>query len=253
MESVLIAAGVFVCLILASLLMMHWYPKLSARHKDEETNTVVRLVANIFVVMTSLVFGLMINSAKNTFEAIDTNMHAYATSLIIFDRTLKNYGEAAQETRLHLAAYVERAIANPYRGDEALQHRNSPATQFLDNIGVALAAITPGSRYQETQLTDLRRQYHSLIEQRWRIVEQSEGTIPMPLIGMLVAWLTLIYASFGYRAPRNPMVIGMFTVSSLLIATSVYLVLDMDIPFHGPIQISDAPLRRALAEMQMQG
>lgn len=251
MESVWIAAGVFVCLLSASLLMMHWYPKLSARHRDEETNTVVRLVANIFVVMTSLVFGLMINSAKNTFEAIDTNMHAYATSLIIFDRTLKTYGDRAQDTREHLAAYVEHAIANPYRGDEALQHRASPATQFLDDIGVVLAAIRPETRYQETMLSDLRQQYHSLIEQRWRIVEQSEGTIPMPLIGMLVAWMTLIYASFGYRAPNNLMVIGMFALSALLIAASVYLVLDMDIPFHGPIQISDAPLRRALAEMQM--
>ncbi|MGK4361138.1 hypothetical protein ACSMFQ_16830 [Ectopseudomonas chengduensis] len=251
MESVWIAAGVFVCLLSASLLMMYWYPKLSVRHRDEETNTVVRLVANIFVVMTSLVFGLMINSAKNTFEAIDTNMHTYATSLIIFDRTLKTYGDKAQDTRQHLAAYVEHAIANPYRGDEALQHRVSPATQFLDEIGVVLAAIKPETRYQETMLSDLRQQYHSLIEQRWRIVEQSEGTIPMPLIGMLVAWMTLIYASFGYRAPNNPMVIGMFALSALLIAASVYLVLDMDIPFHGPIQISDAPLRRALAEMQM--
>lgn len=251
MEPIWIALGTFTCLLAASLLMMQLYPKLSARHRDEDTNTVVRLVANIFVVMTSLVFGLMINSAKNTFEGIDAGMHGYATSLIIFDRTLKNYGEDAQNTRNHLAAYVERAIANPYRGDEALQHRTSPATQFLDEIGVALAAIKPHNRYQETQLSDLRQQYHSLVEQRWRIVEQSEGTMPLPLIGMLVAWMTLIYASFGYRAPRNPMVVSMFTTSAMLIAASVYLVLDMDIPFHGPIQISDAPLRRALAEIQM--
>ena len=251
MESIWITLGTFACLLSASLVMMYWSPRLSARHRDEETNTVVRLVANIFVVMTSLVFGLMINSAKNTFESIDTNLHAYATSLIIFDRTLKNYGDAAQDTRTRLATYLEHAIANPYRGDEALQHRRSPATQYLDDIGVTLAAITPQSRYQETILADLRQQYHSLIEQRWRIVEQSEGTIPLPLIGMLLAWMTLIYASFGYRAPRNPMVISMFATSALLIAASVYLVLDMDIPFHGPIQISDAPLRRALAEMQM--
>lgn len=251
MESIWIAVGTFACLLSASLVMMYWSPRLSARHRDEETNTVVRLVANIFVVMTSLVFGLMINSAKNTFEAIDTNLHAYATGLIIFDRTLKNYGDAAQDTRVRLATYLEHAIANPYRGDEALQHRTSPATQYLDEIGVALAAITPQSRYQETILADLRQQYHSLIEQRWRIVEQSEGAIPLPLIGMLVTWMTLIYAGFGYRAPQNPMVISMFAISALLIAASVYLVLDMDIPFHGPIQISDAPLRRALAEMQI--
>jgi hypothetical protein len=47
------------------------------------------------------------------------------------------------------------------------------------------------------------------------------------------------------------MVIGMFIISSLLIAASVYLVLDMNVPFHGPIQISDEPLRRALAVMQL--
>lgn len=251
MDSIWVAVGIFSCLLSASLLMMHLYPKLAARHRDEDTNTVVRLVANIFVVMTSLVFGLMINSAKNTFEAIDANVHAYATSLIILDRSFRAYGPPAEDARRHLMLYVEQAIANPYRGDQALLHQKSVAAQYLDDIGVALTAIKPPDRFHEAMLVDLRQRYHSLIEQRWKIVEQSEGAMPGPLIGMLVAWMTLIYASFGYRAPRNPMVIGMFTISALLIAASVYLVLDMNVPFHGPIQISDAPLRRALAEMQL--
>ncbi|KAB0488057.1 Protein of unknown function [Pseudomonas reinekei] len=251
MDALWISVAVFMCLLSASLIMMHWYPKLASRHRDDDTNTVVRLVANIFVVMTSLVFGLMINSAKNTFESIDSSFHSYATSLIIFDRTLRGYGEATHDTRRRLITYLERAIENPYRGDEALQHRNSEAASYLDDIGKSLIGIKPADRFHETMLQDIRQQYHLLIEQRWRIVEQSEGAIPGPLIGMLVAWLTLIFASFGYRAPRNSMVVGMFTISSLLIAASVYLVLDMDIPFHGPIQISDQPLRRALAEMQL--
>lgn len=251
MESIWISVLAFACLISAALIMMLLYPRLSARHRDEETNTVVRLVANIFVVMTSLVFGLLINSAKNTFESIDANFHAYATSLIIFDRSLKTYGADSQNTQKQLIAYVEQAVANPYRGDQAMQHRKSSAAALLDNIGTALAAVAPPDRFHETMLSGLRQQYHSLIEQRWKIVEQAEGTIPGPLIGMLIAWMTLIYASLGYRAPRNPMVIGMFTVSAFLIAASVYLVLDMDIPFSGIIQISDLPLERALAEMQL--
>jgi hypothetical protein len=36
----------------------------------------------------------------------------------------------------------------------------------------------------------------------------------------------------------------------VLIAGAIYLILDMDIPFSGPIQISPAPLQRALAELQ---
>lgn len=242
---------IFICLLSAALVMMQLYPKLSARHRDDETNTVIRLVANIFVVMTSLVFGLLINSAKNTFEAIDTNVHAFATSLIILDRTLRTYGPAADDSRQHLQAYVEQAIANPARGDDALQRHPNTTAQYLDRLGDTLADITPVDRFHETMLADARQQYHGLIEQRWKIVEQSEGAIPTPLIVMLVAWLTLIFASFGYRAPRNPMVVGMFSVSALLIAASIYLVLDMDVPFHGPIQVSDAPLRRALAEIQL--
>jgi hypothetical protein len=31
---------------------------------------------------------------------------------------------------------------------------------------------------------------------------------------------------------------------------SIFVVLDMDVPFAGWIQISDTPLRRALAELQ---
>ncbi|WP_446731594.1 bestrophin-like domain [Pseudomonas sp. OTU5201] len=53
--------------------------------------------------------------------------------------------------------------------------------------------------------------------------------------------MTLVFASFGYRAPHNPMVVTMLLVSASLFAGSVYLVLDMDIPFSGPIQISDDP------------
>lgn len=251
MELLWIAVSIFTCLLLAALFMMHLYPKLSARHKDDETNTVVRLVANIFVVMTSLVFGLLINSAKNTFESVDANYHSYATSLIIFDRTLKSYGSETQDVQARLIVYLEHAIANTFSGDQALLHKKSAAVQYLDDIGVALAAITPSDRYHETMMSDIRQQYHSIIEQRWKIVEQSEGAIPGLIIGMLVAWMTLIFAAFGYRAPRNPMVVGMLTVSALLLAASVYLVLDLDIPFSGVIQVSDLPLERALAEMQL--
>jgi len=244
-----VALAVFACLSGASLAMMHFYPRLSERHRDEETNTVVRLIANVFVVMTSLAFGLLINSAKDTFQALDTQVREFATSIVVLDRTLRSFGAEAQQARKHLAAYVRESVERPARSPDALERRHSTAARLLDDLGTALSALDLPDRHRDA-LTDARQQYQALTQQRWRLVEQSEGTIPAPLIAMLVAWLTLIYASFGYRAPRNPMVVIMFLASSLLIAASVYLVLDMDVPFSGPIQISDEPLRRALAEIQ---
>jgi hypothetical protein len=67
---------------------------------------------------------------------------------------------------------------------------------------------------------------------------------------MLVAWLALIFASFGFRAPKNAITATTLMVSAALIAGAIYLILDMDVAFSGPIQISPAPLERALAELQ---
>ncbi|MCS0458932.1 MULTISPECIES: DUF4239 domain-containing protein [Rhizobium] len=246
----LVAVVVFALLMTASIGTMLTYSKLPVHHRQDETNTVVRLVANIFVVMTSLVFGLMINSSKNTFAEIDKNVHAFATQIILLDRTLRTYGLEANETRKRLENYVENALSNPVRAPDPLVKSDRTSELALNAVGDSLALITPTNPGHVVLWNDARQQYQRIVEQRWIIVEQSEGVIPRPLITMLTAWLTLIFASFGYRAPRNVIVVLMFFISALLISLSIFVVLDMDVPFAGWIEISDTPLRRALAELQ---
>lgn len=250
MIETVLAAVVFACLLSASLGAMAVSPRLAARHKDDETNAVVRLVANIFVVMTSLVFGLMINSSKNTFETVNASAHSYATNLILLDHSLRSYGLGGKEARASLVDYVEQAIAHPARADDAIKGAPDPAGQALDRLSDVLATIQPTEPYHQDLASDIRRQFQRLIEQRWTIIEQSEGVLPMPLIGILLAWLVLIFGSFGYRAPRNAVVVSSFVIAAALLAAAFYLVLDMDIPFRGFIQVSDEPLRRALAEVR---
>ncbi|WP_160009058.1 hypothetical protein [Rhizobium sp. 18055] len=249
-REVFLAAFVCLCLIAASIGTMLTYSKLPVHHRQDETNAVVRLVANIFVVMTSLVFSLMINSAKNTFEGIDSNVHAFATQIILFDKTLRTYGLEANETKQRLAVYVEKALGNAPPIDDPLVKGDPTSELALNEVGDSLSLLNPDDPGHIALWNDARQQYQRIVEQRWILVEQSEGVIPRPLISMLVAWLILIFASFGYRAPRNIIVVSMFVLAALLISASIYLVLDMDIPFSGLIQISDLPLHRALAEIQ---
>ncbi|WP_421361595.1 hypothetical protein [Agrobacterium rosae] len=245
-----LALAVFACLLAASFGAMAISPRLSAHHKDDETNAVIRLVANIFVVMTSLVFGLMINSSKNTFETVNANSHSYATNLILLDYSLRSYGIGAREARQSLTDYIEQAIKHPTRADDSLKGVSDPAGAALDRLSDVLMTIQPVEQYHQDLASDIRRQFQRIIEQRWTIIEQSEGVIPMPLVGILVAWLVLIFGSFGYRAPRNAIVVTTFVIAAGLLASAFYLVLDMDIPFRGFIQVSDEPLRRALAEVR---
>jgi hypothetical protein len=249
-REIAVSGSVFLCLVVASIGTMLAYPRLPARHREEETNTVVRLVANIFVVMTSLVFGLMINSSKNTFAGIDDSVHSFATEIILLDRTLRTYGLEADDTRASLLRYVQQALSGPMHVVDPVLQSDPKSEMALNAVGNNIAVMMPTDPNHVALWTDARQQYKTIVERRWVIVEQSEGVIPMPLVFMLMAWLTLIFASFGFRAPKNIIVMSMFLVAAFLISASIYLVLDMDIPFDGMIQISDAPLRRALAELQ---
>ncbi|MBB3018341.1 amino acid transporter [Microvirga lupini] len=242
---VLIAAVTFVLLVGASLGCLIWHVRLSPKQLQEDTNTTVRLVANVFVVIASLVLGLMLNSAKNTFQAVDDGVHAYATDLILLDKTVRSLGSIGDETHQGLIAYLERALSASSGVDPDRQ-----AEILLEEVGNKLRAIRVTDDQQTSLWNEARQLYREVLDQRWLIVGQSGGTIPMPLVVIVIAWLVLIFASFGYRSPRNTVIITTIIVAALLISASLGLILDMDNPSSGLIQVSDEPLRRVLEQIR---
>ncbi len=242
MNEVRIAVFVFLCLATASLGALFSYQRLPEHQRQDDTQATVRLIANIFVVMTSLVLGLMITSAKGRFDAINRDVHTYASDLILLDRMLLLYGPEAAETRGKLLLYAERAANGQWTTNGELSDKTS--------IGTALRALAPTTAPQLQIWNDIREQYRKVLALRWSLVEQAEGSIPRPLVLMLIAWLVLIFATFGFRAPRNAVVVTGFVAAAALIGGAIYLIVDMDSPFEGPIQISPAPLQRTLIEMR---
>ena len=82
------------------------------------------------------------------------------------------------------------------------------------------------------------------------MLDEYGGTIPPLLITMVILWLAFVFASFGYRAPRNTIVTASFLLAALVISATIYLILDMDTPFSGMTRASNAPFQRALAQLQ---
>ncbi|MFA6265785.1 MAG: hypothetical protein WC670_08745 [Pseudolabrys sp.] len=239
---------VFAALIAASFGSAALYRRLPEKHRRTETEEVVRLIANIFVVLASLVLGLMINSARSTFDNVDKAIHAYATELILLDRTMRQYGQETADARRYLQDYVQQAARRMAQSDPLLGSR--PAEALLNDIGNDVRALAPADADRVALKARLERRFENVYAMRWALVEQSEGTIPLPLIALTAAWFVLVFASYGYRAQRNPIMVTSFVVSAMLIAGTVYLTLDMDVPFDGTIQVSPMPLERALAEMR---
>ena len=143
MKEILVASFVFVCLTGASVGVLLSQGRLPARHRHDDTQNAVRVIANIFVVMTSLVLGLMINSAKARFDGVNRELHAFATELIVLDRTLLVYGAEADDTRRRLMAYVQRAADGRWTTGDPVRTSDVTSEKLLNEVGSSLRALKP--------------------------------------------------------------------------------------------------------------
>jgi hypothetical protein len=66
---------------------------------------------------------------------------------------------------------------------------------------------------------------------------------------ILVFWLVVIFVGFSVLAPRNATTILALTVSALAVSGAIFLILELDEPFSGPIRISSEPMLNALSQL----
>jgi hypothetical protein len=219
--------------------------RLPSEQVQDDTNNVVGLVASLFVVMTSLVLGLMLNSAKDTFETNNRDIRTLATELILLDRTTRSLGPDAEDARRHLIEYVEISL----KGANILEE-DPQAEASLEAVGSSLRAIRVSDDQKVALWNDARELYRQVVRQRWVVLDEYGGTIPPLLITVVILWLAIIFASFGYRAPRNTVVKTTLCIAALLISAALYLILDMDRPSSSLTQASSVPFQRALTQLR---
>ena len=245
MAEYLVPVVTFLCLIGAAFAGAALNIRLPTRHVAEDTVEVVRLAVNNAVLLTSVVIALILGSAKTTLETNTRNDHALATEIIVLDRSLRTLGPEADAARRSLVEYLEVVLRKP-GGYEA----DPDAEAALDKAGLGLRAIRVTDPQKLAVWNDAREIYRQVVRDRWITIDAAGGTIPAPLTVTLIAWLTLIFAGAGFRAPRNPVATTTLVASALMLSSALYLILEMDRPASGLIQISNAPFERALAQLQ---
>jgi hypothetical protein len=243
-------AILFGALLLASLSVLFFQDALPDSHRHAGTVATVRLIASVFTVMTSLALGLLISSAKGTFDTADRDVHQFASDSVLLDRTLFRYGHDADTTRHKFQAYLFDTLERNATGGDEGGDSDLKSEQLLYAVGDSLAQLKPNDSQHLSLWNNAQQQLEQIIKLRWTLLEDAQGTIPVPLLILLGAWLTLMFASFAYLAPRNALVVGSLCLASFLVSAAVFIIIDMDDPYSGPVYVSFAPIERAIHEMQ---
>jgi hypothetical protein len=226
------------------------HPRLPASHRSRETQDVVKLGIGMLSVLASLVLGLLIATAKGSYDTTDRDVRSYAADVILLAETLRDYGAAAAQPTILLRQFTTQTLEDIWPQDGADPALDNPRTALmLEHVREAIRALHPvddGQRWLQDQALTL---VTSLLHQRWQIIEHQGPNVRPLVLVILVSWITVIFASFGLNAPRNATVMAAFLVCSLAIGGSVFLIIEMDSPFQGALRIPQAPMANALAQM----
>jgi hypothetical protein len=170
--------------------------------------------------------------------------------MLVLNRTLLTYGPDADKARGLLRSYTERVLATTWPENGAKPAPDDEGSAgILSELDEAIQALQPGDAHLRRVANQAGAQLRTLFAQHWTIVGQSYSQMSSPFLFVLVFWLTLCFASFGYNAPRNRVVVVTLLLSAASISAAIFLIVDLDTPFDGMVTVSRAPVATALGHM----
>lgn len=92
MGPIAIASIVFACVFGGALLGMFLRTVLPEHYLREDSKDVVNVVTGPIATLSALVLGLLIASAKSSFDAINEGFRQSAAKVVLLDRVLAQYG-----------------------------------------------------------------------------------------------------------------------------------------------------------------
>src|SRR5690242_18716443 len=110
MSSLTISGIIFGCIFGGTLLGMMLRAMLPEKHLSAESKDLVRLGMGLVATMTALVLGLLVASAKSSFDSQRNGLAQLSANVIVLDKTLARYGTETEEVRKILRAAVDDII-----------------------------------------------------------------------------------------------------------------------------------------------
>jgi hypothetical protein len=248
MSPIAISFMTFVFVFAGALLGIFLRTALPMNHIDSNSKDVVKLGMGFVGTMAALVLGLLIASAKSSFDTQSAELTEMSSKLVLLDRVLAHYGPEAQESRDLVRAAVGRAL-DGMELQASTRTSHSPMSAGSEALYDKVQGLVPANDAQRTIQGQALGLVIAVGQMRWLMYEQQASSVSVPLLVVLIFWLTIIFVSFGLFAPLNATVLTSLFVSALSFSGAIFLILEMYTPYGGLIQVSNAPLRTALAHL----
>jgi hypothetical protein len=212
--------------------------RLPDHHLRDDSRDVVKMASGMIATLVALVIGLLVSSSKSSYDQASGEVTQIGARVILLNRLLVRYGPDTKEIRERMSMGIATSVEQLWpRSGQIPSLAGVEQTSGMDDVYDMIVKLAP----QDEARRVLRS--HS----RWLIIEQAQTRLPAAFLAMLIFWLTVLFASLGLLAPRNATTWCCLFVCAVSMAGAIYLILEMARPLEGAVQISPAPLKKALS------
>lgn len=247
MSSIDIGCIVLACVFGGALLGMALRSVLPEQHLSADSKDAIKLGMGLIATMSALVLALLTNSAKSSYDTQRNEVTQVSANVILLDRVLAHYGAEAKDARDTLKLAGAGMIERIWHEDRSGLTEAGPITAGGELFFDKIQELQPQNEVQRSLKAQAVSLSIGIGQARLLLFEQGGRSIPMPFLVLLIFWVTVIFLSFGLFAPHNATVVATLFLCALSVSGAIFLIVQLDQPFGGMIQISSAPLRNAIA------
>jgi hypothetical protein len=228
-------------------------PFVPDHHLSAETRDAVKLALGLVATMAALLLGLLVSSAKGSYDTTRGHVIQMAAKVAYLNRVLESYGPEAAGIRPKIRDAVEAAVQQVWPGEKGKPAQLVPNYHVIDEVYFSILALSPRDDIQRTLKGQAVALAAELGQSRMLLLTESVPSIKMPLLVVVVAWLVVIYLGFSVIAPPNATATTALLVSALAVSGAILLILDLVQPFNGIMKISSEPVLWALKQLAIPG
>jgi hypothetical protein len=220
-----------------------------AEHLSTDSKDAVKLALGLVATMTAILLGLLVSSAKSSFDTARSEVIQMSAKIALLDRVLVLYGPQTLEARRALRDSVAEAVRRTWPVDGRRPAQLDPNEQMGDAVYTAIRRLAPQDDAQQALKAEAVTLMVQLAELRSLVQAQAVSAVSKPLLIALVIWLVVIFLGFTVLAPANATSTLALLAGAFSVACAVFIILELDHPFAGVVRIPSAPMIKTLAHL----
>jgi hypothetical protein len=227
MNSITVTSIVFLSILASGLVGMALRRAIPADRLGSGEKEVARLVTGLMTTMTAIVLGMLVSSAKASYDARTNEVAEISSQVVTIDRLLSKYGTETAGVRGQFRLLVEASVNRIWPAQAPVHVELKPRDEgeiLVDELGL----LAPKSAAQAEVKSKILHMIVELRQTQWLLfLKSQQSAIPIPLLLVVVTWVALIYLSFGVFTQPSSTIIVTLAVGALAVSTAVLIILEL--------------------------